>query len=83
LLDMWFYLRGEERFGKFGPTELTLAITGSALVTLIWPGTLLTVLGVPLSWFDVVAVLMIAVGTVEFVRSLLLLVALLPGPTRE
>ncbi len=83
MVDMWIYLRGEEHFGKFGPTELTLVITVSALVTLVWPGALVTVLGVALDWFDVVALLMIAVGSVEFVRSLLLLVGQLPGPTRE
>jgi phosphatidylglycerophosphate synthase len=82
LVDMWIYLRGEEHFGKFGPTELTLVITMSVLVTFIWPGPLLSILGVALGFFDLVALLMIAVGAVEFVRSLLLLVGQLPGPTR-
>jgi phosphatidylglycerophosphate synthase len=80
LIDMWIYLRGEERFGKFGPTELTLVITVSALITLVWPAPLLTVAGNELRWFDMVAVVVIAAGTVEFIRSLLLLVRQLPGP---
>lgn len=80
LIDMWIYLRGEERFGKFGPTELTLIITVSALITLIWPTALFTVAGIPLRWFDVVAVVVIIAGAVEFVRSLVLLARQLPGP---
>jgi phosphatidylglycerophosphate synthase len=82
MVDMWIYLRGEEHFGKFGPTELTLVITASVLVTLVWPGPIVSALGVPLGFFDLVALAMIAGGTVEFVRSLLLLVGQLPGPDR-
>ena len=82
LIDMLIYLRGEERFGKFGPTELTLIITASALVTLFWPGAMLTVAGVGLRWFDLVAIAVIAAGTVEFARSLVLLARQLPGPNR-
>ncbi len=80
MIDMWIYLRGEEHFGKFGPTELTLVITTSALVSFFWPGALVTLVGVPLSWFDIVGLVMIAVAIIEFVRSLLLLVGQLPGP---
>jgi phosphatidylglycerophosphate synthase len=80
LIDMWIYLRGEERFGKFGPTELTLAITGSAVVTLIVPGPIVSVAGVGLSWFDLVAIAVIAAASIEFVRSLVLLARQLPGP---
>jgi hypothetical protein len=83
LIDMWIYLRGEERFGKFGPTELTLIITASALVTLFWPGAMLTVAGVGLRWFDLVAIAVIAAGTVEFARSLVVLARQLPGPNRS
>jgi hypothetical protein len=78
---MWIYLRGEERFGKFGPTELTLIITFSALITILWPGALLTVAGVGLRCFDLVAIAVIAAGLFEFVRSLRLLAQLLPGPS--
>jgi phosphatidylglycerophosphate synthase len=80
LIDMWIYLRGEERFGKFGPTELTVIITVSALITLVWPSPLLTVGGIGLRWFDIVAVIVIIAGLVEFVRSLVLLARQLPGP---
>jgi phosphatidylglycerophosphate synthase len=83
LIDMWIYLRGEERFGKFGPTELTLVITGSAVLTLIWSGPLLSVAGLGLRWFDLVAIVVIVAASVEFVRSLVLLVRQLPGPTRS
>ena len=81
LIDMWIYLRGEEHFGKFGPTELTLIITVSALITLIFPAPLFNVFGLPVRWFDLVAAFMIVAGSVEFVRSLLQLVRQLPGPT--
>jgi phosphatidylglycerophosphate synthase len=80
LIDRWIYLRGAERFGKFGPTELTLVITGSAVLTLIWPGPLLSVAGVGLRWFDLVAIVVIVSATIEFVRSLVLLARQLPGP---
>jgi phosphatidylglycerophosphate synthase len=80
LIDMWIYLRAEERFGKFGPTELTLVITASAIVTLLWPGPLLVLAGISLRWFDLVAIVVIAAGSVEFIRSLILLAAQLPGP---
>ena len=83
LIDMWIYLRGEERFGKFGPTELTLVITGTALVTLVWPGAVVTAFGLGLRWFDLVAIAVIGAGVLELVRSLLLLEQLLPGPTRR
>jgi phosphatidylglycerophosphate synthase len=80
LIDMWIYLRGEEHFGKFGPTELTLIITVSALVTFVYPAPLLSVSGMPLRWFDLVAAIVIVAGVVELIRSLVLLVRQLPGP---
>jgi phosphatidylglycerophosphate synthase len=83
LIDMWIHLRGEERFGKFGPTELTLVITGSAVLTLIWPGPILSLAGIDLRWFDLVAIVVILAATIEFVRSLVLLAGQLPGPTRS
>jgi phosphatidylglycerophosphate synthase len=83
LIDMWIYLRGEERFGKFGPTELTLVITGSALITLLWPGTLVTVFGLGLRWFDMVAIAVISAGAVELARSLFQLARQLPGPAHR
>jgi phosphatidylglycerophosphate synthase len=83
LVDMWIYLRGEERFGKFGPTELTLIITASALITLIWPGALLNVAGLSLRWFDLVAIVVIVAASIEFVRSLVQLAGQLPGPRRD
>ena len=82
LIDMWIYLRGEEHFGKFGPTEVTLAITVSTVVTLVWPGPLVAVAGINLRWFDLVALGVVLGGTVEFVRSMHLLVSQLPGPVR-
>ncbi|HEX8966989.1 MAG TPA: CDP-alcohol phosphatidyltransferase family protein [Chloroflexota bacterium] len=82
LIDMWIYLRGEEHFGKFGPTELTLVITSSALVTLVWPGAGVTILARDLRWFDLVAIAVIAAGDVELVRSLVSLARQLPGPSR-
>jgi hypothetical protein len=39
--------------------------------------------GVGLSWFDLVAIAVIAAGTVEFARSLVLLARQLPGPNRS
>ena len=80
LIDMWIHLRGEEHFGKFGPTELTLVITLSAVVTFLFPGPLVNAFGVSLRWFDVVAIIVIAAGAIEFLRSLVLLTRLLPGP---
>jgi phosphatidylglycerophosphate synthase len=80
LIDMWIHLRGEEHFGKFGPTELTLIITASAVVTFVFHGPLVNAYGLTLRWFDVVAIVVIAAGAVEFTRSLLLLARLLPGP---
>jgi len=82
LIDMWIYLRGEEHFGKFGPTELTLVITLTTLVTLVWPAPLLSVAGLGLRWFDLVALVVVLSGAVEFVRSMRLLVSQLPGPRR-
>jgi len=82
LVDMWIYLRGEERFGKFGPTELTLIITLTTVATLVWPGTVVTIGSVALRLFDLVVVVVALGAAVEFVRSLRLLVSLLPGPTR-
>jgi phosphatidylglycerophosphate synthase len=83
LIDMWIYLRGEEHFGKFGPTELTLIITGSALVTLVAPGPLLFLAGVGVRWFDLVAGVVIIAGSIELVRSLVQLARQLPGPSRS
>jgi phosphatidylglycerophosphate synthase len=80
LIDMWIHLRGEEHFGKFGPTELTLIITGSALVTLVAPGPLFFLAGVGVRWFDLVASIVIIAGSIELVRSLLQLARQLPGP---
>jgi phosphatidylglycerophosphate synthase len=80
LIDMWIYLRGEEHFGKFGPTELTLIITVSAAISLVFPAPLFSVFGFPVRWFDAVAVIVIVAGGVELVRSLLQLVRVLPGP---
>jgi phosphatidylglycerophosphate synthase len=82
LIDMWIYLRGEEHFGKFGPTEVTFAITVSTVVTLAWPGALVAVAGIDLRWFDLVALAVVLGGSVEFVRSMRLLVSQLPGPVR-
>jgi hypothetical protein len=73
-------LRGEERFGKFGPTELTLIITGSGVVMLVWPAPMVSLAGFDLRWFDLVAVVVVVSATIELVRSLLLLVRELPGP---
>ena len=82
MVDMWIYLRGEEHFGKFGPTELTLTITGSSLVMLVYSSPILHIAGVDLRWFDLVVIAVVVAATVEFVRSLLLLVKQLPGPIR-
>lgn len=82
LIDMWIHLRGEEHFGKIGPTELTLVITLTTLATLVWPQPVVTVAGVGLRLFDVVTCAVIFGGTVEFVRSMRLLVSELPGPVR-
>jgi phosphatidylglycerophosphate synthase len=82
LIDMWIYLRGEEHFGKFGPTELTLIITLTTLLTLLWPAPIVVIWGTPLHWFDVVAIAVVLGGTVEFVKSMRDLTIRLPGPVR-
>jgi phosphatidylglycerophosphate synthase len=82
LIDMWIYLRGEERFGKFGPTELTLVITASTLASLVWPAPLVTIAGIGLRAFDLVAVGVVVSAGIEFVRSMRLLFSQLPGPVR-
>lgn len=59
-------MRGRFLMGRFGPSEVQASLVVLSLLSLVRPGALITLAGLPLSWFDLALLLMLPICFAEW-----------------
>jgi hypothetical protein len=79
LIQYWMILKGKRVFPVIGPVDYELLVLGSVALTFLWPGSVVSLGGVELGWFDLFFGVGAAVSAIDLGRSMRRRIAELAG----
>ena len=79
LIQYWMILKGKRVFPAIGPVDYELLVLGSVALTFLWPGSVVSLGGIALGWFDLFFGIGAVLSAIDLGRSMRRLIAALDG----